>query len=222
MARKYFSYLPNLEYIDRTQEGNYISDYTEVKNIFKRAKIRKDIFQDLQYFTKYQIIGDERPDNIAYKVYRDENLDWLVLLSNNIVNYENEWPLSQRSFDNYLIQKYGDYSSIYSAHHYETFQVRDSLGDEMIGEGLEVASDFSITFYDRGLKQEVTKSEIYEVTNYDYENRKQEEKRNIFLLKSEYLNLVITDIESLMPYRQGSTQYVNPSTVKGDNIRLFF
>ena len=51
------------------------------KNLFKRGKIRPDIFGNLNYFTKYNIIGDERPDNIAYKEYNDSNLDWVNSIS---------------------------------------------------------------------------------------------------------------------------------------------
>ena len=90
MAQKYFRNIPNFEYVDRTKDGQNISDYTEVKNLFKRGKLREDIFQDLTYFTKYKVVGDMRPDEVAYDVYGDANLDWIVMLSNNIINFENE------------------------------------------------------------------------------------------------------------------------------------
>jgi len=82
----YFRQVPNFAYINRTKEGKNLSDYTVTKNLFKRAKLRDDIFQNLAYFEKYQIVGDERPDNVAFKIYDDETLDWIVLLSNNIFN----------------------------------------------------------------------------------------------------------------------------------------
>ena len=86
MARNYFSQLPDFEYVNRTEDGKRISDYTQVKNLFKRGKLREDIFQETTFFEKYQIQGDDRPDNVAQKVYGDAALDWLVLLSNNIIN----------------------------------------------------------------------------------------------------------------------------------------
>ena len=76
----YFRQVPDFEYVNTTNDGRNISDYSRVKNLFKRGKLRDDIFGDLSFFTKYQIIGDERPDNVAYKVYDDETLDWLVLI----------------------------------------------------------------------------------------------------------------------------------------------
>ena len=59
-------------------------------------------FNNLTYFTKYQIVGDDRPDNVAFKVYDDETLDWVILLSNNITNIQTEWPLAHQSFYNFL------------------------------------------------------------------------------------------------------------------------
>ena len=106
MAEKYFRNIPDFDYVNRTKNGQSISDYTQVKNIFKRGKLREDIFGDLTFFTKYQIVGDKRPDEVAYDEYGDENLDWVVLLSNNIVNLATEWPWSQEAFDNYLNNKY--------------------------------------------------------------------------------------------------------------------
>ena len=107
MAKPYFRQVPNFEYVNRNPDKTDISNYIQVKNLFKRGKLREDIFGNLAFFTKYKIIGDERPDNVAYKIYGDESLDWVILLSNNITNVQTEWPLSQNSFDSILLEKYG-------------------------------------------------------------------------------------------------------------------
>ena len=98
----YFSKIPDFEYVSRLKDAK-ISDYEPVKNLFKRAKIREDIFQDLAFFTKYDIKGDDRPDNVAFEIYGDSSLDWVVLISNNILNIQSEWPLTQKSFDQYQV-----------------------------------------------------------------------------------------------------------------------
>jgi hypothetical protein len=128
MAKPYFRQVPNFQYVDRSPGDQSISNYTEVKNLFKRAKLREDIFSDLSFFVKYSILGDERPDNVAYKFYNDSTLDWLILLSNNITNVQTEWPLSQQGFYNFLIDKYGSDEVLYQVHHYETIQVKTSGG----------------------------------------------------------------------------------------------
>ena len=141
MASPYFRYLPNFEYINRLKENKNISSYIIVKNLFKRGKLREDIFQDLTYFTKYKVIGDDRPDNVAFKVYDNQYLDWLVLLSNNVINFENEWPMEQQSFINYLYRKYVTDANLNAVHHYESSEVKDSSGKIIIPQGLHVPSD---------------------------------------------------------------------------------
>ena len=103
MANRYFRNIPDFEYVNRTKDGQFISNYTQVKNFFKKGKIREDLFQDLTVFEKYNIRGDDRPDNVANEIYGDPTLDWVVLLSNNIVNIYNEWPLNQQAFENYVL-----------------------------------------------------------------------------------------------------------------------
>ena len=79
------------------------------KNLFKRVKLRQDILENVAYFTEYKVQGDDRPDNVAFEIYGDETFDWLVLLSNNIVNIQSEWPMTNAAFNDFLNKKYGSY-----------------------------------------------------------------------------------------------------------------
>lgn len=222
MTKPYFRQVPNFQYIDRSPGDQSISNYTEVKNLFKRAKLREDIFSNLSFFTKYSILGDERPDNVAYKFYNDSTLDWIVLLSNNIINVQTEWPLSQQAFYNFLIDKYGSDEALYNVHHYETIQVKNSNGATVVPAGLKVPVDYSISYFDSNIEQTVTNTNItIEVTNYDYEEKIQNDKRNIFVLKPTYLNVIFNDLEDIMSYKKGSTQFLSTTLKRGDNIRLY-
>ena len=223
MAKPYFSQVPNLAYVDRTPGEKTISAYKTVKNLFKRAKLREDIFSDLTYFTKYQVVGDERPDNVAEKFYDDPTLDWVILLANNITNIQTEWPLSENSFNNFLIDKYGSQVGISSIHHYECTGVKDTLGVVIAPEGLTIDKDYSVTYYDQYASAGiVTATNLAEtITNYNYESKLQDEKRNIFVLKPEYLSVVFNDLEDVMEYKKGSTQYRSGTLKVADNIRLY-
>ena len=217
----YFNYVPDFAYPSRLPDAK-ISDYITVKNLFKRGKLREDIIKNLAFFTKYEIQGNDRPDNVAYQVYGDSDLDWVVLLSNNIINIQSEWPLLQNDFDRFMLDKYGTYAKINEVHHYETKEVKNTMGAVVVPEGLWVESDYSVTYYDWYQSDEVTKSDIVtEVTNYDYEIKKEDEKRNIFLLKNGYLNIIIDDLEDMMPYKKGSSQYVDRTLKVAENIRLY-
>ena len=218
----YFRQVPNFEYVNRLPDSKNSSEYIEVKNIFKRGKLKKDVFNNLMYFTQYKIIGDDRPDNVAFQVYNDETLDWLVLLSNNIVNIQTEWPLEQQSFLNYLLNKYGSQANLLQPHHYETVETKNTKGSVIVKKGLEVPQDYSFEYYDGVLGEYVTASDITSVvSNYDYEIKIEHAKRNIYVLKPEYINVVLNDMNDIMPYKKGSTQYVSETLVKGENIRLY-
>ena len=223
MANPYFNNLPDFLYVNRTKDGRMDGDFSVVKNFFKRAKLRTDVFQDLTFFTKFNVIGDDRPDNVADNFYDDPTLDWIVLLSNNIVNIQSEWPLSQADFFTYLSEKYPDENVLYSGiHHYEANEVKTSTDVIIIPSGIRVGVGQSVSFFDEGLNQQVTKTNVASpVTNYMHEQKLNDKKREIFLLKPTYVNLLIDDLEEIMTYKKGSTQFIDRTLVQGDNIRLF-
>tara|TARA_B100000214_G_scaffold371035_1_gene346701 strand:+ start:509 stop:1180 length:672 start_codon:yes stop_codon:yes gene_type:complete len=219
----YFNQIPDFEYVSRLPDAK-ISDYITVKNLFKRAFLREDIYQNLTFFTKYSIKGNDRPDNVAAEIYQDSSLDWLVLLTNNIINIPNEWPLSQDDFNRYLLYKYdNDYNTIYNGiHHYETIEVEDSNETIIVPAGLEVSQDFTTTYYDYFIGGLTTANNITRpVTNYEYEENLENKKREIYILKLEYLSVVMDDIDDLMTYKKGSTEYVDETLKRAENIRLF-
>lgn len=218
----YFRQVPDLDYINRVSDAKF-GDYSRVKNLFKRGKLREDIFQNLSFFEKYNIEGNDRPDNVAFKVYGDSNLDWVVLICNNILNVQSEWPITQQVFDEYLLNKYGDYNTLYNGvHHYETTEVKNSQGVVVVPEGLEVDEDYSITFFDSDAESYTILSNITTpVTNYEYEENINDKKRNIYLLKARYLNVVKDDLEEIMTYEKGSTQFISENLKRTDDIRLY-
>ncbi len=222
MANPYFRNMPNFEYVNRTKDGQFISNYTQVKNFFKKGRMREDIFQDLTIFEKYNIKGDDRPDNVANEIYGDPTLDWVVLTSNNIVNIYNEWPLSQQVFEDYILDKYGTYEKLDETHHYESNEVKDSTGLIIFPKGVQVSAAQSVSFYEPTRDEQVTVNPVSKaVTNYQYEEEINNKKRRIFLLKPSYLNVVFDDLEEMMEYKKGSTQYVSETLKRADDPRLF-
>ena len=218
----YFRQVPEFEYVSRLPGAN-IGDYIRVKNLFKKGKIREDIFQNLSFFEKYKIIGNDRPDNVAFEIYEDSKLDLVVLLSNNILNIQTEWPLPQTDFDRFVLDEYDDYDTLYNGiHHYETEEVKNSRGVTIVPAGLQVDDSYSVSYYDFFIKQQMTTGNIsIPITNYEYEEKIEDNKRNIYLLKSTYLGIVLNDMSEIMEYKEGSSQYVSETLKRGDNIRLY-
>ena len=223
MPNPYFSNLTDFLYVNRTVDGRSEGDFSVVKNFFKRAKLRDDIFQDLAFFTKYIVIGDDRPDTVATKVYDDPTLDWVVLLSNNIVSIQSEWPLGQAAFNTYVTEKYGDETKLYSGiHHYESREVKANDGTIIIPSGARVSVGQSVSFFDEDSSQQVIRTDVaMPITNYMFEEKLNDEKRNIFILKPIYLNILFDDIDQIMRNKKGSTQFISETLVRGDDIRLY-
>ena len=215
----YFKQLPNFDYISRINERKSNRDYLEVKNLFRRPMIREDIFSNFMSFTKYKIVGDERPDEVSYKIYGDEDLDWVILLANNIINVRDEWPMSQGDFNNYLSEKYGDVGGADLIKHYETIQIKDSKGKIFVPKGKIVDSTFKATFLDSGTNQLVEVSPIQGISYRTYEERLQDDKRNINILESRFLSYVIDEVETLLDY-EPSSEYINPKLKRGSNPNL--
>ena len=223
MANPYFSNLTEFLYVNRTKEGRSEGDYSIVKNFFKRVKLRDDIFQDLTFFTKFTVAGDDRPDNVANTVYDDPSLDWVILLSNNIVNVQSEWPLGQAAFNTYITEKYGDETTLYSGiHHYESREVQANDGTIIIPSGQRVSIGQSVSFFDEDSSQQIVRTDVaMPITNYAFEEKLNDEKRNIFVLKPIYLNILFDDIDQIMRNKKGSTQFISETLVRGDDIRLY-
>lgn len=138
----YFSELPNLQVLNRTKNDTSNDETFVVKNFFKRAKLREDINSVVSAFEYYFITENERPDQIAEKVYGDPELDWVILTTNNIINLQDEWPLNLDSFNKYMLDKYGSEDAYNDIHHYETISIKDSFGREVFPSGLVVDEAF--------------------------------------------------------------------------------
>lgn len=214
----YFKELPNISYISRLPDVSSNEEYITVKNLFKRAKLRTDVVNIITAFNYYQVEDNQRPEVVASKLYGDPELDWVILITNNITNVREQWPLSNNDLYNYMLDKYGTEVALSSIHHYETIEVKDEYDRLVVPSGLQVDSNFTVTYtkFDNTLS---TISPVKQVTNYEYETNINEEKRKIRVLKPAYLSVVITDLRNIMKYDQ-SSQYLNQTTKQSYNPNL--
>jgi hypothetical protein len=215
----YFDDFSDLLLPSFAQGRNSNNDVVRVKNLFKRAKIRNDILNTPFAFDEFTIVGDARPDNIANEMYNSPFLDWVVLISNNIINVRDEWPMTQSDFQNYLIDKYGT-ELLNEIHHYETLKINDPNGSLLLEGGLKVDENFTLKYSYEGEYKTLSGSNLLKsITNYEYEVEKNDDKRNIFLLKSNYISTIISDMREIMTYTD-SSQFIDKRTKKGSNLRI--
>ena len=212
----YFRQLPDLDYPSLTNDRNSVYDYQVVKNLFKRAVMRDDIFNDVTSFTKYSVVGDERPDQVANTFYNDSGLDWVILTTNNIVHVRDEWPMGNQDFLTYLNAKYTS-EELSNIHHYETKTIRDSNGSLIQPKGLTVPENYSITFLDNGVLR--TESQLTSFTFLENETKLNDDKRNINILKPGFLGIFLENIADIMEYKP-SRQFVSDKLKKTENPRI--
>jgi len=214
----YFRELPNLLYQSFLPDKTSSLDYTEVKNLFRRTKLRDDLQNIFTLFDKYEIPDEFRPENVAEDFYGNDELDWVVLTTAGIVNVRNEWPLNNRDIFNYSFEKYGD--NLNATRFFETKEIKNSSGSIILEKGKVVDSDFVFKYYDTTGIVEVKGTNVRTgVSNYDYEVRLNEEKRSIFVLKPEYLQQFLSDFRDIMLYGQ-SSQTINDNLMKTENTNI--
>ena len=223
----YFRRLPNLDYpsLLKTRKSNL--DFVQTKNLFRRAKVREDLFANFMQFDKYKIVGDERPDNVAEKVYNNSDLDWVVLMANNIIDVYNEWPLTQIQFNEYVNNKYKP-QELVSIHHHETKEFRDRNDQLILPAGIVVDENWSMEYFSGGQirstdtpssTSNMSEKPIRSVTYLEFENRLNEDKRNINVIKPDLLGLFLKDFDRIMKYDK-SSQYVNRKLKRTENPRI--
>ena len=213
----YFRELPNLLYQSFLPSKNSSLDYVEAKNLFRRTKLRDDLQNIFTLFDKYEIPDEYRPENVAEDYYGSDELDWVVLMNANIVNVRDEWPLGNRDIYDYSLNKYGD--ELNETRFYETKEIKDSKGRLILPEGKVVDSDFVLSYYDNGNKTVSGTNVRTGVSNYIYETRLNDKKRNIYLLKPSYLQQFLNDFREVMIYGRTS-QYVDDDLIKTENTNI--
>tara|TARA_B100000085_G_C18388113_1_gene449296 strand:- start:39 stop:743 length:705 start_codon:yes stop_codon:yes gene_type:complete len=229
----YFRELPDFEYLSPLSDRNSSSEYIKAKNLFKRFKIRDDVLANIRNFERYEINGDDRPDQVAEEIYGSPDLDWVVLISANIINVRNDWPLSQSDIYDYAEKVYGN--TLNEVRYHETIEIKDSKGRIILPKGqkvdynfksplpkdasLDIASSY-IKYWDSGLESQVVKYNItIPVTNFEHEIKKNDEKRGIDILKPAYLQQLLTGLRKNALYTK-STQTETKRLKRGFNLRL--
>tara|TARA_R100000231_G_C5286478_1_gene153247 strand:+ start:175 stop:834 length:660 start_codon:yes stop_codon:yes gene_type:complete len=199
----YFQELPDISYPSLLPTRNKIEDRITVKNIFKRSKLRSDVDQSITGFDYYYVQDQQRPDILAQELYSDSELDWVILTTNNIINIRDQWPLDSNELHSYILEKYGSEENILATHHHETRKIVDEFNRVVMPAGLEVDKNFTFK-YRNYTNTIITVNPVIEITNYDYENKLNEEKRKIKVLKPQYLGAFISEHKQIMNYGRSS------------------
>ena len=210
----YFRELPNLLYPSFLPNKKSSLDYISVKNVFRRVKVRDDLYSNFVIFQKYEIPEGARPDNVSEELFGTPNLDWVVLTVAGIINVRNEWPLSNHDLYNYVENKYGN--SLNSTRFFETTEVKNADGKLILPKGKVVDSNFTIP---NPTNPSATLNPVVGISNFVYETRLNEEKRNINVLREEYLSEFLDDMRDLMIYSK-SSESISNRVIRAENTNI--
>ena len=174
-------------YFNKFPKGNYDlkgdGKFKLVTDIMRRVKVRSKIVDEASLYDKYDVPSGEKPEDTAFKHFGDAELHWVILLTNNVTDRYYDWPLSFQDFEAFVKDKYANPDGI---HHYEVTRSSGKTtgnGPDDYSHKIEVNSDAS------GAQS---------VSNREYEQRLQDEKRQIKLLNPSFLGTFITEFEKLI------------------------
>ena len=169
----YFDNFPTIPY-----DSELTGQFKDVKNLLRRVGVRAKVKSNASLFDTYDVKNGESPETIAFKMYGDANLHWVVMLLNDITDRYHDWPMSEAQFLQFVNEKY---SNVDAVHHYEISQ---SSGDTSVK--INIGTDN--TDYPTATA----------ITNYEHEQKEQDNKRKIRLLDPNYIEDFVEEFKSLM------------------------
>lgn len=212
----YFQNIPNIQYDTKPISYPFSeSDFVIAKNFFRRYRVNEDAFSYAVFFKRYTIEEGERLDTLAEKAYGDPFFDWIIVLTNNLINAAFDWPMSEYELRKYCEANYNDpYSEI---HHYETYELKNAEGNIVLQGNMIVDETFynsPFKYWNGTFVNTVPGSQLSRpVTVFEYETSLNEQNREIYLLKPSYLQAFISDFKRTNLYNK-SSDYVNSKLKK--------
>ena len=177
-----FESAPNLlyNYTDQVLDPQFY----RAKNLWRRNNIRDDYLASVVIFDDVFIKNGDTPESISFNYYNEANLGWTIMIVNNITNYHEQWPRTADALRDYVYSKYENPAAVMM---YETTEVVDALKRKIVKSGMRVPSNFQVTYYDGTASAGVTVNPVTPVTFYQYEERLNNEKERIQLIKPTYI-----------------------------------
>lgn len=176
----------------RTTDYKLFGKTFNLTNITLRYKFRQNLAKNLYNFYDYTLQDDERLDHLADEYYGDSKFVWVIILANDLIDPQFDMPRSHNEFRKFVINKYGSWDKVNEVHHYERFAVHKDTVTKVAD--LNPPLIISETEYNSNNLLPVEKRAI---TNLEYETELNEKKRNIKLIDSSQLSLVINLVESV-------------------------
>ena len=174
----YFDKFPLMTY---DMKNNNV--YKLLPNILKRVKLRAAIKSGVFLFDKFDVPMGDKPEDVAFKFYGDAELHWVILMTNNVTDRYYQWPMTQPQFQEFLEDKYDNPDGI---HHYEITRTSGRTTSNGPGD------------YSHLVECNSDEDGAVSVSNRDYEERLQDQYRQIRLLDPKYITAFTEEFFALV------------------------
>lgn len=193
MTAKYFEKFPLLYYpYDNDQNFKLATD------ILRRVKFTQKTKRSRQGTIPYTIQDGDTPENVAARFYGASNLHWVVLLINDMVNPYYDWPLSVRNLEKFITRKYGegfenDTKHVQLLNSGIIVDIPDALllenGEPLLIDEGPLSGEQLLIFDGQEFNEPLAL-----ITNRQFEIQKNEERREIVLLRPQFVNQAIAQL----------------------------
>jgi len=236
----YFKHFPDLFYQSPLSHKNSSGDYVMIKNIFRRTKLKDYLAGNVSLFNKYIIEDGERPDTISESLYGSSQFDFVVVLVAGITNINQQWPVQDYQIYDIALDKYGSEEKMNEIHHYETYEIKDNQGRQILPPNLIVDKDFKMdgsalrfgtnrfTLISQAGNTQLDDKNQYTVqtdniarpvTNFENEIEINEKNRQIDVLQRGYLTTFVNDLRDIVRYDRHS-RFINGNLSSTENTYL--
>ena len=175
----YFEYFPAINYDIRGNKNE--ARFEQITNILKRVRKKIEV-NNAALFEQYFIQDGDRAETLAYQFYGDSTLHWIIMYANYMTNPYYDWPLTYLDLQKYVIKKYGDPNGV---HHYE-----DNDGN--------IVDRYPQSIGANGFFQDTSGPGYNAVTNFIYEEKLNDKKRMIDIIKSQYTSQIVREFKKLV------------------------
>ena len=183
----YFRPFPTVNYSHKKNKN-----FELLTNITLRYKVREIVKQQKTIYYDYVIKDSDRPDIIAYKYYKDETLDWILLITNDIIDPYYDWPLTQEGFNAYMKSLYGSVSKSQTT----VYEYRKILTNQSVRNDGSVIPKRTVVV-DLNTYNSLVATDREIIYAYDYYLEQNDAKRNIKILDKRFINQLTRDVEVL-------------------------
>ena len=174
----YFDRFPLMTY---DMKNNNV--YKLVPDILRRVKLRASIKSGVFLFDKFDVPMGDKPEDVAFKFYGDAELHWVILMTNDITDRYYQWPMTQPQLEAFLADKYDNPDGI---HHYEITRTSGRTTANGPGD------------YSHLVECNSDEDGALSVSNRDYEDRLQDQYRQIRLLDRKFIPQFVSEFERLI------------------------